>query len=165
MVNGKDLVTWSRSPMRRLHTLNRFSNIFDFFKEFDSFSDNWDLDMKTFTDMQPKANFPKVNVSETDDAYEVEIALAGFNKEDISMELKDNCLCVKADKQLESSEEHKKYLMREISSRSFRRALNFPVKIMTDEVSCVHEDGIVRCILRKEPPKKIEDNIIKIEIK
>lgn len=160
----KDLTLYSGSPMRRLFEISRFGDIFD---EFDKLWKHWDLDMKTFADMQPKSAFPKVNVSETDSEYEVEVALAGFDKEDISMELKDNCLCIMADKKEEVSDEdsEKKYLMKEISSRSFRRALNFPAKIMTDDIECSHKDGVIKCILKKDKPEEIEDNTIKIDIK
>jgi HSP20 family protein len=158
----KDLTLYSGSPMRRLFEISRFGDIFE---EFDKLWKSWDLDMKTFTDMQPKAAFPKINVSETDDKYEVEVALAGFDKEDISMELKGNCLCIMADKKEEISEEdeEKKYLMKEISSRSFRRAVNFPTKVMTDDIECTHKDGIITCTLEKDVPV-IKDDTVKIKI-
>jgi HSP20 family protein len=116
--------------------------------------------------MQTKSAFPKVNVVETDNAYEVDVALAGFDKEDISMELKENCLCIKADKKEDSREESsdKKYLMREISSRSFRRVLNFPKKVLTDNIECSFDGGVVKCtLLKKELPKTEE--AVQIDIK
>lgn len=161
----KDLVVWPGSQVSRMMNLNRFSDIF---AEFDKLFRGWDLDMKSFSDMQPKASFPKINVAETDEAFEVEVALAGFDKDDISMELKDNCLCIMADKKEEISEEYsdKKYLMREISSRSFRRAINLPKKVLSDDIECVHKDGVIKCVLKKEAPLPApEDNIIKIDIK
>ena len=163
IMTKKDLTLYSGSPMRRLFEISRFGDIFD---EFDKLFRSWDLDMKSFADLQPKAAFPKINVAETDEAFEVEVALAGFDKDDISMELKDNCLCVMADKKEEVSEEDadKKYLMKEISSRSFRRALNLPKKVVTDDIKCTHKDGIITCTLMKEQPKVIEDDTIKIDI-
>ena len=161
MTNMKDLTVFTGSPLSRLMDFRRFD---DMFKGFDDAFKHWDLDMKTFTEMQPKGSFPKVNVAETDEAYEVEVALAGFDKEDISMELKDNCLCIKADKKEEISNEDKKYLMREISSRSFRRALNLPSKVMTDDIKCTHKDGVITCVLKKEPPVIEQDDIVKIDI-
>jgi HSP20 family molecular chaperone IbpA len=162
MDNKKDLTIWSGSPVSRLLKASRFG---DMFREFDEAFRNWDLDMKTFTDLQPKATFPKINVAETDETYEVEIATAGFDQEDVSLELKDNCLCVKADKQEEVTDEGKKYLMKEISSRSFRRALNLPSKVMTDGIECTHKDGVIKCVLKKEAPVAIEDGTVKIDIR
>lgn len=160
-MNKRDLIFRPSSPMSRLFKLNRFD---DMFKEFDSLFGDWDLDMKLFTDMQPKTAFPKINVIETETSYEVEVALAGFDKEDIEIELKENCLCVKADKKEEDSEQDKKYLMKEISSRSFRRALNFPIKLVTDDIECNHKDGIIKCVLKKDIPDEPKDSTIKIKI-
>jgi HSP20 family protein len=161
----KDLTLYSGSPVSRLNQLSRFSDIFD---EFDRLWNSWNLPMRAFSDLQPKTAFPKINVAETDDSFEVEVALAGFDKEDINMELKDNCLCIMADKKEEVSKEDKSrnYLMKEISSRSFRRALNLPKKVVTDEITCTHKDGVITCVLKKEQPKVIEDSdTIKIDIK
>jgi HSP20 family protein len=160
----KDLTVYSASPMRRLFEASRFNDIM---KEFDNVLSSWDIDMKTFSDLQPKTSFPKVNVSENDDSYEVEIAIAGFDKEDINLELKDNCICIKADKKQEHSEadENKKYLMKEISSRSFRRVLNIPKKVLTNDIECIHKDGIIKCVLKKEVESLPENSTIKIDIK
>jgi HSP20 family protein len=157
----KDLTVYSGSPMGRLLKLNGFDDIF---KEVDNLWRNWDLDMKAFTDLQPKAKMPKINVAETNDSFEVEVAIAGFDKDDVSLELKDNCLYIKADKQEEVIDEDKKYLMKEISSRSFRRALNIPQKVQTDTIECSHKDGVITCVFKKEAPEEPKDDTIKIDI-
>jgi HSP20 family protein len=149
--------------LRRLFEVSRFG---DFFDEFDKLWRGWDFDMKTFSDLQPKTAFPKIDVAETDDAFEVKVALAGFDKDDINMELRDNCLYIKADKKKETTEENKdkKYLMKEISSRSFRRALNLPKKVLADEIKCTHKDGVITCVLKKESITDTEDDTVKIKI-
>jgi len=161
----KDLIRRPGSPMSRLFQLDCFSDQIQ--EMVDSLWNRWDVDMKMFADMQPKSKFPKVNIAENDDEYEVEIALAGFNKEDIELELKENCLFIKANKKEEISEEgiQKRYLMKEISSRSFRRALNFPTKVLTDNIECSHRDGVIVCILKKDKPVLSEDDTIKINIR
>jgi len=160
----KDLAIYSGSPLSELFRGSRFGDIIT--RGFDDFWGNWDSDMKAFMDLQPKTTFPKVNVAETDDSYEVEVALAGFDKDDINMELRKNCLYITADKKEETSSEDtdKKYLMREISSRSFRRALNLPKKVVETDVECSFKDGTIKCILRKEEVK-VKDDTVKILIK
>jgi HSP20 family protein len=159
----KDLTLYSGSPLRRMLEVSRLGDILD---EFDKLWNCWEGDAKAFVDMQSKTSFPKVNVVETDNAYEIDVALAGFDKEDISMELKENCLCIKADKKEDSVEEDadKKYLMREISSRSFRRVLNFPKKVLTDNIECSFEGGVVKCVLQKKELPEPEKSV-KIDIK
>lgn len=83
------------------------------------------------TQLQPfnKANFPKINVAETDNDYTIEIAVAGFDKEDVKPELVYNDLTTSTEKQEETKEETKEYLQREISSRSFKRVVRFPCDV------------------------------------
>ncbi len=159
----KDLAIYSGSPLSELFKASRFGDIA---KRVDDLWRSWDYDMQAFMDLQPKIVFPKVNVAETDDSYEVEIALAGFEKEDINMELKENCLYIMADKKEETSSEDtdKKYLMKEISSRSFRRALNLPKKVVENDIECSFKDGTVKCVLKKEAIK-VKDDAVKILIK
>jgi HSP20 family protein len=157
----KDLIIKPGSRMSRLFGINRFSDIFD---EFDKLWETWDLDMRSFMDLQPKSNFPKINVTENETTYEVEIALAGFDKDDISIELKDNSLFIKANKKEENTEEDKKYLMKEISSRSFRRVLSLPKKVLLDDIKCTHKNGVIECVLTKEQHIEEDDGSIKIDI-
>ena len=124
-----------------------------------------DLDMRAFSEIQPKTKFPKINVSETDSEYEVEIAISGFDKKNLSLEFRDSCLFIKASKSEDGvDEETKKYLRREISSKSFRRVIRFPSKINSAKIDSKYDDdrGLVICTL----PKKTEcDNeVVKINI-
>lgn len=140
---------FSAPAMRRFR--NEFDSLFtDLFQEL--LNDN--RDVISFEDIQPKVSFPKINVSETDDSYSVEIAIAGFNKEDVKLELKDNCLIMSADKKEESSDEDSSYLRKEISSRSFRRVVKFVDKI--ESASADYRDGLINVNLKKK--EKIKEN-------
>lgn len=161
----KDLVLWPGSGMGRFFETSRFGDMLnDVTREIDRVWQNFDVDTKAFVDCQPKTKFPKINVSETDDSVEVEVALAGFEKEDIGMELKENTLYIKADKREEVSDESKKYLLKEISSRSFRRAINLPNKVRKEEIDCSHKDGIITCVFKKDIPEEPKEDIVKIDI-
>lgn len=157
----RDLTLYPGSLMGRIFGANRLQELTS---ELETLWRDWDFDMKTFTDLQPKSNFPKVNVWEEEDAYKVEIALAGFNKDDIALELKDNSLLIKADTKEESSNNNTKCLLKEISSRSFRRVLAFPKKVLTNSVECSYKNGIVSCTLKKEIDTLPEEDVVKINI-
>ena len=150
----KDLV--KSDPMGRLFALNRFDDIFEhsfapLFKRFDELWKNWDLNMEAFDKLQPKGSFPKVNVIENEDSYDVEIAVAGFDKDNVSLELKDNAMLIKADKTEETccEENEKKYLAKEISSRSFRRTIVFPGEVNVDDITAKYDDGLIKCRVGK----------------
>jgi len=146
--------------------ISRFDNVIDeLYRMMDGFWNSNSINSDVFSYLQPKTSFPKVNVAETDEAYEVEIAVAGFGKDCVDLELKDSCLFIKVDKNEDKEDEGKKWLAREISSRSFRRVIQFPSEILVDDIESKYDEnrGIITCNL----PKKLKesDRIIKIDIK
>lgn len=142
----------------------RFNDLFDAFHKL--MDEGWE---NKYFELQKKTSFPKVNVSETDDEYEVEIALAGFDKDDVELELRENCLYIKVERtdkcrcedECECTD-NKKYLVREIAHRSFRRCLQFPMSIDTSKISTDFKSGVLTCVLGKEGIEKPE--VVKIEI-
>lgn len=158
----KDMIR--RQDSQSMFDFNRFDGFFnELYRAMDTFWSDKDLTMSAFQTLQPKSNFPKINVSETDDAYEVEIAISGFDKDDVELEFKDSSLLIKADK-VEEHTEDKKWLTREIAHRSFRRVVQFPYKIKTSEIKSKYNEtkGLVVCTL---PKKNQEDpEVIKINI-
>lgn len=163
-MTGKSLMRRNRygvSPFERLTT-----DMGSIFKDF--FGDNiWDY-VETKYDLLPtiKGNeFPKVNVLESDDGYAVEIAVAGFSKEDVFLTLKDNQLIISAEKKEEKSEgEDKNYLHKEIAYRSFSRVIGFPKKVMEDSCDAKYENGIINVSFKKAELEEKPDRIM-IEIK
>jgi HSP20 family protein len=163
MKNKKDIMIRPGS-MSGLSIFGRFDNFFEeMYKRFDDYLKDTDVDVRFFTDLQPKSSMPKINVYETDDNYEVKIAVADFNKDDLELELKDNVLLIKGSKKEDYESDDKKCLVREISSRSFRRVINFTKEVDVDNIKCNYENGIVNCVIGKQ---KIEDkdSPIKIDI-
>lgn len=158
---SKDVIKKADS-MSSLPTFRRFDDLFtEAWDMFENFTKTGSLSSRIFGELQPKTAFPKVNVIENPSHYEVEIAVAGFDKEDVELELADGVLFIRADKEDCSEEEQKNYLCREIAGRSFRRAVYFPAEIDTGEIAAKYENGIITCkigkvVIDKPSPIKIE---------
>jgi len=160
----KDLIK-RQDPLVGMFNANRFDTMINsLYQMMDSFWEDKDLTADAFKMLQPKNSFPKINVSETDLAYEVEIAVSGFDRNNLELEFKDSCLLIKATKTEESEDDNKRWLTREISNKSFRRTIHFPSKIVTNEIKSKYNEskGTVICTL----PKKIQEGpeIVKINI-
>lgn len=137
---------------------NEFDNIFNRFNSiFDGFFTSPLLDLKS-----SKASFPKINVIENPDSYDVDIAVAGFSKNDISLEIKDNALIISAEKKEEDDISNRRYLCREIAFRSFKRAIPFPSEIDLSSISAKYDNGVIRCHINKVTAT--EPDYVKIEI-
>jgi HSP20 family protein len=105
---------------------------------------------------------PALNIKETDDNFEIELAAPGFGKKDFNVTIEDGCLNITAEK--EHSEEEKKdnYTRREFSYNSFERSLQLPESVKEEEIKAKYNDGILSFKLakkeeaKKRPPKVIE---------
>lgn len=152
----KDLMMNNRDSMLSTFFPDRFHRAFA--DLIDLMWNDKELDPNcVFDPLHTKSTLPKINLAETDSAYEVEIAVSGINKDELELEFKDSCLLIKADKAEESKTEaeDKRWLRREISSRSFRRTINFPIKIDSKAITSSYDEtkGLVVCVL---PKVKIE---------
>ena len=121
-----------------------------------------------FDDLIPEhfTNSPKVNVKETDKAYEIEIANPGFGKEDTKIEVKDGSLYVSMTSQSEEGEnDRNKYHVRQWSKSSYEESWYLPENVIEDQISAKHTDGVLTITLpKKEVQKSQEDpKIINIE--
>ena len=108
---------------------------------------------------------PAMNVKETKDKVNVEVAAPGFTKKDFEITLDENVLHISAEKKKEEKVEDKDtgYFKREFSYNSFKRSLKLPVAINQDEkVKATYDNGILQISLNKKekikaiPTKKIE---------
>jgi len=109
-------------------------------------------------------NLPAMNVKETKDIFEIELAVPGFTKKDIEVTLEDDYLEVRAEKRIEETEDDDAgYTRREFSFTNFNRRMHLPSTInQKEEVKASYKNGILTLKLIKkneikELPKKIID--------
>lgn len=97
---------------------------------------------------------PAVNVKESDESFEIEVAAPGMNKEDFKVNLENNVLTISSEKREERKEEEKgRYTRREFSYQSFQRSFTIPENLVEgDKIAAKYCDGVL-CI---HLPKKEE---------
>ncbi len=130
---------------------------------FDDFFDDWTKPSREF----PGGPAPhhtaimKTDIKETDQAFELDIDLPGYKKEDVKLELKDGNLTIAAskDENKEEKDENGKYIRRERFTGSCRRAFYVGKKVTREDVSARFEDGILKVtIAKKQPEPEVEEN-------
>ena len=105
---------------------------------------------------------PSANVSEGKESFKIELAIAGYTKEQIGIQFQDNLLIVKGSVEVESNEDEK-YLTREFGLKSFIRRFSIPKSVDTDLISAVFLNGILSIsIPKKEEMKEKEPKDIVI---
>ena len=115
----------------------------------------------------PAAHAMKTDVKETADGFELIMDLPGFKKEDISAELKDGYLTVRAESS-QSSEQNAddgSYIRRERYTGSFSRSFYVGEEVTEADIKAKFADGVLTLdVPKKEPAPKIpEKKIIAIE--
>lgn len=111
------------------------------------------------------AKYPPHNiVKETDGAYSIELAVAGFKREEIDISVSNNELLIRGDhednKENGSAAADTKYLYRGLSRRSFLR--RFALADGVDVTGATLENGILRVTVKRNAPEVPE--VRKIEI-
>jgi molecular chaperone IbpA len=129
----------------------------DFDKFFVGFDDQFNRLAKLHDDVTKNIpNYPPYNIKKTgDNTYVIEMAVAGFAKQDIEIEFADDKLLVKGT----TKEDNSDYLFKGIAGRNFTRtfALNDQIEIKGAEMF----NGMLQIALEKiipehKKPKKIE---------
>jgi len=107
---------------------------------------------------------PAVNIYETNEKFEIEIAAPGLEKEDFKIDLKNDYLLVYSEKKDKKEEKEKGKVVRsEFRYSSFQRSFALPKDIDATAINAIHKNGI----LIIELPKKVEqkDSLVRqIEI-
>ena len=108
---------------------------------------------------------PAMNIKETDEFFNVDLAIPGFTKKDIEVTLEDDILHISGSKKMEKVDDNEVYTRKEFSFDSFDRKVELPNTIDTKkEVKAVFEDGLLKLHLMKIPEAKLHP-VKKIAIK
>ena len=131
-----------------------FDNVFDHFESLldDDFS------------VPSSNNYPPYDIRKVaDNKYNIEAALAGFNKKDIEVVAKDNTLTIKSKKEKTSNKKNGngEVLHQGISKRYFERSFTIAddVKVIGAEL----KDGLLTVSLERLIPEEKKEKVIEIK--
>ena len=102
-------------------------------------------------------NLMKTDVRETENSYEVDIDLPGFQKDEVQVELKNGYLTVSASKSLDRDEQDNKgrYIRQERYAGQCRRSFYVGESIKPEDVHAKYDSGILRLSMPKAEPKPL----------
>tara|TARA_R100000008_G_C3519807_1_gene133344 strand:- start:211 stop:633 length:423 start_codon:yes stop_codon:yes gene_type:complete len=104
-------------------------------------------------------NFPPYNmITKDENNFILELALAGYNKENLDVEIKENVLIIAG--KMEDSYESSCYRHKGIASRTFKKSWTLAEHIEVDNVQ--YKDGVLRVYLVREIPEEKKPHKISI---
>ena len=104
---------------------------------------------------------PSLNVSETENGYDVSVELPGLKPEEVNVEFKDGNLWISGEKKQETEEKGKTYHRIERRHGEFRRMIQLPGAADEEKVEAKFDNGV----LAIQVPKSKESRPKRIPVK
>ncbi len=107
-------------------------------------------------------SYPPYNIErESENAYRISMAVAGFGDGDLDIEVKENTLSIRGEKRVE--QENSTFLHRGIAARSFERRFQLADYVVVKGASLEH--GLLHVELVRELPEAMKPRTIEITTK
>ena len=103
--------------------------------------------------------YPPYNIERlTENEYRITMAVAGFSKQDVQIEVKENTLSIRGEKK--EADQERTFLHRGIASRAFERRFQLAdhVEVRGADV----KDGLLSVDLEREVPERLKPRTIEI---
>jgi HSP20 family protein len=137
------LIKWS--PYRNLISLP---------DEIDRFFNGFGLDLNVSDSVWS----PTVDISETENQYEVNAEIPGLKKEDIKLSVEDNVLTLSGERKVEKETDKKNYHRIEREYGKFERSFRLPKEVDAENIKAKYKNGVLTVQLPKTEavkPKEI----------
>lgn len=127
---------------------------------------NWLEDIfapvQNYSNGRIRSSVPAVNIAEDENKFEIEFAVPGLSKSDFSVNLENNVLTVKSEREDDKQETTSNYTRKEFSYSAFQRSFTLPDSVDGEKVRAEYKDGILSIEIPKKeeakvkPPREIE---------
>jgi len=98
----------------------------------------------------------KTDVKETDEGYELDVDLPGFNKDEIKLDLNNGCLTISTEKSL-NKESKGKMLRQERYVGTMQRSFYMGESITEEDIKARFENGVLSLIIPKKETQKVPE--------
>ncbi len=99
-----------------------------------------------YINTQKKDNYPPYNIKKIGDIYLIEIAIAGFSKDSITVEYKDRQLTVTGSSNVKEKDDNVEYIFTGIANRSFTRTFTLGDRIVVESADLKDGMLIITCV-------------------
>tara|TARA_R100000988_G_C3873715_1_gene104986 strand:+ start:42 stop:500 length:459 start_codon:yes stop_codon:yes gene_type:complete len=98
-------------------------------------------------------SYPPYNLIRTgDDRFVIEVALAGFSKEELNVEIKENVLHINGEKKQVEDDGKKNYIHKGIGARKFHKT--FTLAEYVEVVEGAYVDGVLTVVCERQLPEE-----------
>ena len=125
----------------------------------------FDGELTGWSNNRTGSTLPSVNIRETKDGFNVEVAAPGFEKEDFNIELNHDILTISSEKRSENEvKDNEEYTRREYFYSAFRRSFIVPDSADGEKINAEYKNGVLSIsIPKKEEAKPKPKRMIEIK--
>lgn len=109
-------------------------------------------------DSEGKFTIPAANVIETEDHFELTLAIPGLTKKDVSIDLENDKLIISSEK---DQADEGTYKLKEFNYGTFKRRFSLPKSVDQDKITASVKDGILSIVINKKEEQKPKSISIK----
>jgi len=154
---SKEMELWNSGfPVAR--SLERFqrdmNRMFDEFFRGDLFDTDWTRSISWN---------PAVDISESNDSYNIKAELPGLKNEDVKITLNNNVITIRGEKKSDGEKKGSNFHRIERQYGSFERSFILPGTVSSDKIEALFNDGILTVTLPKTEETK--EKVVDIKIK
>ena len=106
---------------------------------------------------------PPVDIYETTDGFILKVELAGVEKEEIAVEVKDTVLTLKGERHVDPKVKEEHYYRKERSFGKFRRSFTLQEPIKPEQVKASFKNGVLTIEVPRPATKKAKQVTVKID--
>ncbi len=106
---------------------------------------------------------PALDIQDLGDKYSIQVEIPGLDKDDIELEISDDKLKIKAEKEQETKEEGEDYVRRERGYKSFYRELPLSDEVISEETKASYKNGVLDISIPKKEKEEKEGITVEIE--
>jgi HSP20 family protein len=106
---------------------------------------------------------PAINIKETEQHFEVEVAAPGMKKDDFKVTLDNGMLSIAAQREASKEEKDANYSRREFNYSSFQRMFTLPENVDENSIAAKYENGLLKLSLKKTKASTPKAKMIEIK--
>lgn len=110
------------------------------------------------------ATIPKVNITEDEKSFCLDLAAPGLHKKDFNIDVAGNRMTISGKKEKTTEENDEQYSHKEYNYSSFSRSFTLPEGIKTDKIEASYDGGVLKLKLPKNE-QSVKNNSTPIIVK
>jgi len=99
---------------------------------------------------------PAIEIADTNDSIMVKAQVPGVSKEDLHLDIMDDCLTLKGEIKDEETTEGKRFHRKEFRYGSFARTIPLPAAVKADQATAQLKDGVLTITIPKGEQAKMK---------